>query len=76
MEYVTTLKDYVLGPGLVPQILLTAVAIIALYVVITMVELVVDTIRKFDRQTTVLFSDTTTGKQIIPQNPDAEGKLI
>lgn len=76
MEYVTGIRDYVLGPGLVSQLLLTVVAIIVLYVIVSILENVVNTFMRFDEQTSVLFSDTTTSKMIIPQTPDAKDKLI
>jgi hypothetical protein len=72
MEYVGMIKDYVIGPGLIPQILLTVVAILVLYAVITVAESIVETFKKFDRQTTVLLQDTTTGKQLIPQTNDSD----
>lgn len=76
MEFVAAARDYVLGPGLIPQLLLTVVAIMVLYFVVSMLELIVGTFQKFDKQTTVLFNDTTTGKQVIPQTVDMEGKLV
>ena len=76
MEYLNVVKDYILGPGLIPQLLLTVVIMLVLYSVIAMFENVVQTFLKFDRQSAVLFNDTTTGKQLIPQAPDATSPLI
>ncbi len=69
------IKDYVMGPGLIPQLLLTVVAILALYAIITIAESVVNTFKAFDRQTTVLFQDTTTGRQLITQSAESDNLI-
>jgi len=68
--------SYVTGSGLVAQILLAAVAIITLYLLITIVENVVDAVTRFDRQSAVLFGDTTPTQQVIVQAPDSGVPLI
>jgi hypothetical protein len=75
MEYVGMIKDYVMGPGLIPQLLLTVVAILALYAIITIAESIVNTFKAFDRQTTVLFQDTTTGRQLITQSAESDNLI-
>jgi hypothetical protein len=67
--------SYLLGKNLVSQILLTIVIMIAVYSVVTIFETVVNTVRKFDQQTTVLFADTTPGKQLIVQKPDGDSLI-
>lgn len=67
--------SYLLGKNLVSQILLTIVVMLAVYSAISIFETVVNTVRKFDQQTTVLFKDTTPGKQLIVQKPDAESLI-
>ncbi len=69
------IKDYVIGPGLIPQLLLTVVAILALYAIITIAESVVNTFKAFDRQSTVLFQDTTTSRQLIHQSAEADNLI-
>lgn len=69
------IKDYVMGPGLIPQLLLTVVAILALYAIITIAESIVNTFKAFDRQTTVLFQDTTTGRQLITQSAESDNLI-
>jgi hypothetical protein len=67
---------YVLGPGLIPQLLFLVVALIAIYAAITVIERVVNEITRFDRQTAVLFQDTTPTQQTIVQQPDSGAPLI
>jgi hypothetical protein len=75
MEYVGMIKYYVMGPCLIPQLLLTVVAILALYAIITIAESIVNTFKAFDRQTTVLFQDTTTGRQLITQSAESDNLI-
>ena len=75
MEYVNQLLSYTTGPGFVPQLLLTVVALLAFYVVVTMFEYVVGGILKIDRQTTVLLDATTTSTQIIPQDANSKNLI-
>jgi Concanavalin A-like lectin/glucanases superfamily len=67
--------SYILGKNLVSQILLTIVVMLAAYSVITIFETVVTMVRRFNEQTTVLFADTTPGKQLIVQKPDASALI-
>jgi hypothetical protein len=71
MDYANGAMSYILGPGLIPQLLLTIVAMLVLYSVLTVVETIVTTLKKFTNQTTTLFQDTTSTKQTIPQGGDS-----
>lgn len=75
MEYASTALSFVMGDGLVSQILFTVLCLLVLYAVITIIEGVVEQFTKLDRQSTVLFSDTTSARQFIEQAPGAD-KLI
>ncbi len=66
---------FLLGRGLVSQILLLVVAILVLYSLVTIVESVVDAVKKFDRTSTVLFEDTTPSQQIVVQQPGASSLI-
>jgi hypothetical protein len=66
---------YLLGKNLISQLLLTIIIMLGVYSVITIFETVINTVRKFDQQTTVLFKDTTPGKQLIVQKPGADGLI-
>jgi len=63
------------GRTLVSQLLLTVAVIFVVNMLVMIVEVLVKTVKKIDQQTTVLFQDTTPGKQLIVQSPEAE-KLI
>ena len=76
MDAAGSVVGYVAGPGLIPQVLLTIVVLLTLFAVITLVETVVETVKKYDRQTTVLFPDTTAGGQVIVQKPNYGTPLI
>ncbi len=67
---------YITGPDLIPQLLLTVVALLVLYSVVSILETFVEFFTKFDNQTSVLFQDTTPGKQVIIQAPDSGYPLI
>ncbi len=75
MEYASTALSFVMGDGLVSQILFTVLCLLVLYSAITLVESVVEQFTKLDRQTNVLFADTTPARQFIEQAPGAD-KLI
>lgn len=68
--------SYIMGPGLIPQLLLTVVALVVFYSVVTAIETVVDGIKAFDRQTTVLMADTTNSQQMILQKPNSGSPMI
>ncbi|MEI7652645.1 MAG: hypothetical protein WCJ96_11630 [Verrucomicrobiota bacterium] len=70
MNSANGVMSYIMGPGLIPQLLLTMVIILALYAVISMIETVVDAFKKLSNQSVVLFTDTTSTKQVIPQGGD------
>jgi hypothetical protein len=75
MEYANGALGYIVGPGLVPQLLLTVLCIVAVSTVITIFETVVDAVRKFDRQTNVLFADTTPARLTITQSPKGDNLI-
>lgn len=75
MEYLRTAAAFTMGPGLIPQIILTLVAIIVLYIIITVVESIVTAVKRYDNISTVLFDETTAIQQMISQTPDSD-KLI
>ena len=76
MDYTGGIFNYVLGPGLIPQILLTIITLLAVSAIISLLETVVESVKRFDRLTSVLMNDTTTGQQLIVQSPDSGSPLI
>lgn len=76
MDSANGVISYILGPGLIPQLLLTVVTILVLYSVISIVETIVNAIQRLDRQTTVLFENTANSRQLIPQKSDGDSPLI
>jgi hypothetical protein len=76
MDAANSVIGYVAGPGLIPQILLTIIVLLTLFAIISLVETVVDSVKRFSRQTTVLFRDTTTSGQVIVQKPNYGTPLI
>lgn len=76
MDYGNTALSFVMGDGLVSQILFTVLVMIVLYVAITAIENIVEQFTKVSRQTTVLFPDTTTSRQFIEQAPGADKLLF
>jgi hypothetical protein len=76
MQQVMPVIGYITGPDLIPQLLLTVVALLVLYSVVSILETFVEFFTKFDNQTSVLFQDTTPGKQVIIQAPDSGYPLI
>jgi hypothetical protein len=76
MQQAMPVIGYITGPDLIPQLLLTVVALLVLYSVVTVIETFVEFFTKFDNQTSVLFQDTTPGKQVIIQAPDSGYPLI
>lgn len=69
MDIVNGVYNYLLGPGLVSQLILTVVILLVFYVVVTFIESIVQTFVKFGRTSTVLFDATTSDQQVILQNP-------
>ena len=61
--------SYIIGPGLVPQMLLTAVLFIALQVILSTIESVVTTIGGVNKQITVLMPYTTLKPRSIAVSP-------
>jgi len=68
--------SYVMGPGLVPQILLVVVVMIAANAVISIVETIVNTLQKQSQLSTTIHNDTLTDKWTSVQNPNSEDPLI
>jgi len=68
--------SYVMGPGLVPQILLVVVVMIAANTVISVIEVIVNTLQKQSQLSTVIHNDTLTDKWTVIQNPNSEDPLI
>jgi hypothetical protein len=63
--------NFLLGRGIVSQLLLLTVSLLVLVSLITILETVVDGIKKFNRTSTVLFDDTTPTRQVVVQQPGA-----
>jgi hypothetical protein len=61
--------SYIIGPGFIPQLLLTIVLFIALQVVLTIIETVVTTIQNVTKQVVPLLPHTITGSYTIAQDP-------
>lgn len=75
-SYAQGALSYVMGPGLVPQILLVVVLMIAANAVVSIIETVVNTLRKQSELSTVLQANTITDKMTIPQKPNSDSPLI
>lgn len=76
MDYANGALSYIIGPGFIPQLLLTIVSILVLYSIITVVESAVNAVKQLDRQTAVLFEDTTPNRVVITQSPTSDYPLI
>lgn len=76
MDYIQTVKTYLVGEGLLPQLLLTVVVLLVFYVAITSLESIVDGVKRLDRTATTLMGDTVTSKHLIPQMPGGSAPLI
>lgn len=72
MDYVKSGVGFLMGPGFIPQILLTIVVFVLLVAVLNVIETIINTIVSIDRQTTVLMNDTLTGNMVIPQSPSSD----
>jgi hypothetical protein len=70
MEYARSAFGYVIGPGFIPQILLVVLIMLVLYAVFTILETVVDAIKRYSRLTAVLGPYTYTSNLVIPQDPN------
>lgn len=76
MEAAQGVLGYVMGPGLIPQILLTIVTLFAIQIAVGVVETVVNAIRRLDRQTTLLFEHTTATRQTVIQARGADNLIF
>jgi hypothetical protein len=68
--------SYVLGPGLVPQILLVVILLIVANAIIAVCEIVVNTLKTMSQKTTVIFDNTTPDTFIFKQKPSGDEPLI
>lgn len=75
-SYAQGALSYIMGPGLVPQILLVVVLMIAANAVISIIEVIVNTLQKQSQLSTVLQNDTIADKMTIIQKPDSDDPLI
>lgn len=75
METVRSVGTYVAGPGFIPQLMLVILLMLVLYAVLTLAEYVVDSVKKYDRLSAVLLSDTYTQSMYIPQDPKLAGEF-
>lgn len=75
MDYAKTAFGYVMGPGFIPQLLLTIVVFLLLVAVLNVIETIVNTFTTIDRQTAVLMPDTLTGNMVIPQSASADSPI-
>ena len=73
MEYLQSTTDgvvsYVMGRGLIPQLIITIVFFLALHIVLSLVEKIVQSIGDMNKQITILQKDTVNSTFSIPQNP-------
>jgi len=75
MEQLSGPIGFLLGRGLISQLLLTVIIIVIVYVIISMMETLYTLVKRMDQQTTALFPNTTPGKQLIVQAPDAQNLI-
>lgn len=75
MEYANTVTTFILGDGLVSQLIFVIVCMLVFYAAITLVESVVEQVVKMDRQSTILLQDTTPSRHFIEQAPGSENLL-
>lgn len=61
--------SYLMGPGLIPQLLLTIVIMLVIYSVITIIETVIEGVKKYTQKSVTLLRDTYTNAQVISQDP-------
>lgn len=68
MEYARSAFGYIIGQGFVPQILLVVLIMLILYAIFVILEIVVDSIKRYGRLTAVLGPNTYTGNLVVPQD--------
>lgn len=66
--------SYINGQGLVSQLLYTVIVLLVFYSIITVVETIVDGVKKYNRLTNVILSDTHTAKEIYYQDLERKDK--
>lgn len=70
METLQRVKDYIVGPGFIPQILLVLLILFIMASLFAILDMSVNAVKRFDRQTAVLLENTHTRAVLIPQNPN------
>jgi hypothetical protein len=70
METLQRVKDYIVGPGFIPQILLVLLVLFVLATLYAILDMSVNAVKRFDRQSAVLLENTHARATIIPQNPN------
>jgi hypothetical protein len=68
METFQSVASYIIGPGFVPQILLVIVIFLVINSIIMIFESVVQSFKKYNRQTAVVLADTYNKGVVIPQD--------
>lgn len=71
MDNTNGILAYIVGPGLIPQILLTVMVLLVFFIIISVIETVVDSFKKFDRQSAMLMPDTTNAQHMVLQKKDS-----
>ena len=71
----TGLVSFIVGPGLIPQILLTIIFFIALQLILGLVETVASTFKGISKQVTVLQRDTVMGPYNIVQSDNSPNQI-
>lgn len=68
-SYGSGFVSYLIGPGFIPQIVLTIVFFIGLQIILSIIQSMVDTVKNLSKQVVVLQSDTVTGSYTVAQDP-------
>jgi hypothetical protein len=68
--------SFIAGPGFIPQILLTIVFFIALQVVLSIIQIIVDTTKNVAKQVTVLQANTVNGPYTVAQDPKLSRQIF
>lgn len=70
METLQSVKSFIMGNGFIPQILLVLLILIVMSTIMTIIDVSVNAVKRFDRQSAVLIENTYTRGTVIPQNGD------
>ncbi len=77
METVRSVTSYIVGPGFIPQILLVLLIFMVLNAIIMLFETVVNSFKRYNKQTAVILNDTYTKGTVVYQDPnDSESTLL